>query len=132
MMGRRASLYGTLATTTACPSRASASVSPTWAYSGSVKLPTGLAWSPVANVGPSTALVAAAYPSYIACGEDVRSGRAQMGVDCHVAARCHTHARRCQIQRGGVRLPTDGHHRDTGFSSLGTLAVRVDHTHAGT
>ena len=53
---------GRTAVRTSCVSRAFASVRPTWAYSGSVKLPIGLTASPIAVVGPSTALVAATKP----------------------------------------------------------------------
>ena len=59
--GRR--VEGTTVTTTSCEARAFASVSPTWAYSGSVKLPIGLTWSGSDVVGPRTALVAATKPS---------------------------------------------------------------------
>src|SRR6516165_2101651 len=47
--------------------RAFASVGPTCAYSGSVKLPAGFTRSPTGMVGPSTALVAATKPSGSAC-----------------------------------------------------------------
>ena len=62
----------TTADTTSWVSRAFASVRPTWAYSGSVKLPIGLTWSPSVIVAPRTALVAATKPSWIACGTSIR------------------------------------------------------------
>ena len=62
----------TVVTTTSCDARAFASVSPTWAYSGSVKLPIGFTWSGSVVVGPRTALVAATRPSCKACGTNIK------------------------------------------------------------
>ena len=50
-------------TSTSYEARPCDSVSPTWAYSGSVKLPIGFTASPSVIVGPPTALVAATKPS---------------------------------------------------------------------
>ena len=59
MIGRAVVANGTLATTTSWSRRAWASVGPTWAYSGSVKLPIGLACGLMVTPRFSTALVAA-------------------------------------------------------------------------
>ncbi len=62
----------TTAVTTSKASRACASVKPTLAYSGSVKLPIGWGSVPRVDTAPRTALVAATKPSWIACGTTSR------------------------------------------------------------
>ena len=59
MIGRVVTANGTVATTTSWSRRAWASVGPTWAYSGSVKLPIGVAGGLRVAPRSCTALVAA-------------------------------------------------------------------------
>ncbi len=62
MIGRGSESKRTVATTASWACRAAVSVSPTEAYSGSVKLPIGLTWAGSAVFRPRTALVAATSP----------------------------------------------------------------------
>ena len=71
MIGRAITANGTVATTISGCSRAFASVSSTWAYSGSVKLPIGFAGLLSVTPRSATALVAARYPSCPAFGTSI-------------------------------------------------------------
>ena len=85
----------TTAVTTSCVSRAFASVRPTCAYSGSVKLPIGLTWSPSGSRralhgvgGRDEAVLDRLRDEHQAAGdvprrEDMRRGRPQIFIDLH-------------------------------------------------
>jgi hypothetical protein len=94
MIGRAVVANGTLATTTSWSRRPWASVSPTWAYTGSVKLPIGCRWpeggpAVLHRVGDGKVAVlhrvrhehepAGDVPG----GNDVRGGGAQLLIDLH-------------------------------------------------
>src|SRR3954454_18397983 len=119
MIGRAITANGTVATTTSWSWRALASVSPTWAYSGSVKLPDRIRRSAdreflvLHRVGGGQVSVLRGVrhqheaPRDVAGGEHMRDAGAQMRVDLHVTAVCGCHRGGGQVQPGGVREPAD-------------------------
>src|SRR4051812_30880218 len=116
MMVRTVESKWTTAVTTSCASRAFFSVRPTWAYSGSVKLPTGLASFSSGSVGPSTALVAAKKPAWSACGTSIRrpvmSPAAKMcGADVRKYSSTFTNP------RGSVSTPAAARFRPAGVAT---------------
>ena len=110
--------------TTSCAARAFASVRPTWAYSGSVKLPIG--FTAVAKrhrraadrVGRRHEAVLNRRRDQqqatgdIPGGKNVRRGRPQICIDRHEAPMIDLDACRREVQPGRVRLPADGHDRE--------------------
>ena len=130
MMGRGSEANGTVATTTSWACRAAASVSPTEAYSGSVKLPMGLTSVGREVVVPNTALLAAVQPvahglvddhdtaNGIARREDVRSRCAQPTVDLDVAALIGPHAGSLEVQLRRRCHPSRGDHCDRRFVTV--------------
>ena len=91
---------------------------PTWAYSGSVKLPDGLTRSPSGIVGPRTALVAATKPSCIACGykhqatgdvpsgENMGRGGPQVFIHLHESSLIDLNAGRGEVSARRYRPPS--------------------------
>ena len=123
MIGRGIESKRSVPTTTSWVSRAAASVSPTEAYSGSVKLPSGLTSAGRAvgasedRVGRGQVRLARGLvddhhvPGDVAGGEDARRGRAKLGVHLDVAARVGLDPGGGEVEPGGVRDPAD---RDDG------------------
>ena len=119
MIGRGSESNRWVATMTSRVSRAVVSVSPTEAYSGSVKLPRGLTSAGRAVVGSEDrvggrqvrlagCLVDDHHVSGdIAGGEDVRRGRAKLSVHLNVAALVGLDAGGGKVELRGVGDPAD-------------------------
>ena len=130
MIGRGSESKRTVATAVSWACRAAASVSPTEAYSGSVKLPIGLTWAGRAvfasedGVGRGHQRLADRLvhdhraPGDIASGEDVRRGRAQLRIHLDVPAPVGLHAGPVEGQPGGVGHPSGRDHRQCGVDAL--------------
>ena len=128
--------------TTSCAARACDSVSPTWAYSGSVKLPIGFTASAQRHrraadrVGRRHEAVMNRWRDQqqatgdIAGGKNVRRGRSQVRIDAHEAPRIGLDPRRREVQPGRVRLPADGHDREGRLRAIAVAVVAVVHAHA--
>ena len=143
MIGRGSESNRTVAATTSRFSRAAASVSPTEAYSGSVKLPIGLSLGrqdrgrPEDGVGRGHQSLADRLvhnqraPGDIAGREDVRRGRAQVRVHLDVPAPVGLNAGPVEVQPGGGRDPSGRDHGERGVDAVLPVAGRMGEPHAG-
>src|SRR3954454_8209708 len=137
MIGRGRESKPSVPTATSWASRATASVSPTEAYSGSVKLPTGLTSAGRASAAPTVALIARGLvddhqvPGDVAGGIDARRCRAELGVDSDVAAWVGLDPGGGKIEVSGVRDPPDRDDRQRRVDLRLLTASEMDESHAG-
>ena len=139
MMGLGNDPNDRVAMATVMRSRAAASVSPTDAYSGSVKLPIGLTWLGSAMSASSTAFVAATNPSRtaswhhhgtssgIAGGEDMGRGGPQMPVDVDVPAPVNFDPGSIEVQLVVAATQPDRDYSHGRVDRAFAIACRVDH-----